>query len=87
MRSSGRRTPLPGTKNELLIVASSLRDVDSTLHRLLLVAALVPLGVLGGIALLGTGAESERMTCSSRTCCSWARLDEGRPLAGAGEAP
>jgi two-component system, OmpR family, sensor kinase len=44
----------PGADNELLIVASSLGDVDSTLHRLLLVAALVTLGALGGIALLGT---------------------------------
>jgi len=37
----------------MLVVASSLADVDSTLHRLLLIEALVTLLVIGGIAALG----------------------------------
>jgi two-component system OmpR family sensor kinase len=43
----------PQAKSSVLIVASSLSDVDSTLHRLLLIAALVTALVLLGIALLG----------------------------------
>jgi two-component system, OmpR family, sensor kinase len=43
----------PGDGKLILVVASSLAGVDGTLHRLLLVEALVTLGVLGGIALLG----------------------------------
>ena len=43
----------PQTKNYVLIVAQSLNDVDSTLHRLLLIALLVTTLVLAGIALLG----------------------------------
>ena len=42
-----------GGNRDVLIVAESLRGVDSTLHRLLLVEGLVTLAVLGGIALLG----------------------------------
>ena len=37
----------------MLVVASSLEDVDSTLHRLLLIEALVTILVIGGIAGLG----------------------------------
>ncbi|HEY1317863.1 MAG TPA: HAMP domain-containing sensor histidine kinase [Gaiella sp.] len=37
----------------MLVVASSLGDVDSTLHRLLLIEALVTILVIGGIAALG----------------------------------
>ena len=37
----------------MLVVASSLEDVDSTLHRLLLIEALVTIVVIGGIAGLG----------------------------------
>jgi two-component system, OmpR family, sensor kinase len=43
----------PEAKGYVLIVASSLSDVDSTLHRLLLVALLVTALVLAGVALLG----------------------------------
>jgi two-component system, OmpR family, sensor kinase len=43
----------PETKNYLLVVATPLTDVDSTLHRLLLIAALVTALVLVGIGLLG----------------------------------
>ena len=43
----------PGSGNLILVVATSLSSVDSTLHRLVLVELLVTLGVLGGIALLG----------------------------------
>jgi two-component system OmpR family sensor kinase len=42
-----------GGNGDVLIVAESLRAVDSTLHRLLLVEALVTVAVLVGIALLG----------------------------------
>ena len=37
----------------MLVVATSLEDVDSTLHRLLLIEALVTILVIGGIAALG----------------------------------
>jgi two-component system, OmpR family, sensor kinase len=37
----------------MLVVASSLEDVDATLHRLLLIEALVTILVIGGIAGLG----------------------------------
>ncbi|HET6683121.1 MAG TPA: HAMP domain-containing sensor histidine kinase [Gaiella sp.] len=37
----------------MLVVATSLDDVDSTLHRLLLIEALVTILVIGGIAALG----------------------------------
>jgi two-component system OmpR family sensor kinase len=43
----------PQAKNYVVIVASSLADVDSTLHRLLLIAGLVTALVLAGITLLG----------------------------------
>jgi two-component system OmpR family sensor kinase len=43
----------PEAKNYVLIVATPLSDVDSTLHRLLLIAALVAALVLAGIAVLG----------------------------------
>jgi two-component system OmpR family sensor kinase len=43
----------PEAKSSVLIVASSLSDVDSTLHRLLLIAALVTALVLLGITVLG----------------------------------
>lgn len=43
----------PQAKNYVLIVAQSLGDVDSTLHRLLWIALLVTALVLAGIALLG----------------------------------
>jgi two-component system OmpR family sensor kinase len=43
----------PGTAPNMLIVASSLSGVDSTLHRLLLVELLVTLSVLVGITVLG----------------------------------
>jgi two-component system OmpR family sensor kinase len=43
----------PQARNYVLVVASSLSDVDSTLHRLLLIASLVTALVLLGIALLG----------------------------------
>jgi two-component system OmpR family sensor kinase len=43
----------PQAKNYVLIVAQPLSDVDSTLHRLLLVALLVTALVLAGVALLG----------------------------------
>jgi two-component system OmpR family sensor kinase len=43
----------PQAKNYVLIVAGSLGDVDSTLHRLLLIALLVTALVLLGVALLG----------------------------------
>jgi two-component system OmpR family sensor kinase len=43
----------PEAENSVLIVASSLSDVDSTLHRLLLIAALVTALVLLGITVLG----------------------------------
>jgi two-component system OmpR family sensor kinase len=43
----------PQAKNYILIVAQPLGDVDSTLHRLLLIALLVTALVLVGVALLG----------------------------------
>jgi signal transduction histidine kinase len=43
----------PGSNGYVLIVATSLRSVDSTLHRLVLVEVLATLAVLGGIILLG----------------------------------
>jgi len=43
----------PQARNYVVVVATSLSDVDSTLHRLLLIAALVTALVLAGIALLG----------------------------------
>jgi two-component system OmpR family sensor kinase len=43
----------PQAKEYVLIVATSLADVDSTLHRLLLIAVLVTGLALGGVALLG----------------------------------
>ena len=56
-----RRRPLPrarldraaGAATYLLIVATSLSDVDSTLHRLLLIELLVTAAVLAAIAVLG----------------------------------
>ena len=39
--------------NAMVVVATSLEDVDSTLHRLLLIEVVVTALVLGGIALLG----------------------------------
>jgi two-component system, OmpR family, sensor kinase len=43
----------PQAKSYVLIVAQPLSDVDSTLHRLLLIALLVTALVLAGVALLG----------------------------------
>ena len=43
----------PQATNYILVVAQSLNDVDSTLHRLLLIALLVTASVLAGIAVLG----------------------------------
>jgi two-component system, OmpR family, sensor kinase len=43
----------PGLNGLVLVVATPLGGVDSTLHRLVLVELLVTLAVLGGIALLG----------------------------------
>ena len=43
----------PQAKNYVLIVAQSLSDVDSTLHRLLWIAVLVTALVLAGITVLG----------------------------------
>jgi two-component system, OmpR family, sensor kinase len=43
----------PQAKSYVLIVAQSLDDVDSTLHRLLVIALLVTALVLAGICLLG----------------------------------
>lgn len=43
----------PQASNYVLVIATRLDDVDSTLHRLLMIAALVTVLVLLGIALLG----------------------------------
>ena len=43
----------PDSNGYILIVATSLSSVDSTLHRLLFVELLVTLAVLGGVAVLG----------------------------------
>jgi len=43
----------PDASNLMLVVAASLRDVDSTLHRLLMIELLVTGLVLAGIAALG----------------------------------
>jgi two-component system, OmpR family, sensor kinase len=43
----------PELQGAMLVVATSLHDVDSTLHRLLLVELLVTLAVLGGLVGLG----------------------------------
>ena len=43
----------PELDGAMLIVASSLHDVNSTLHRLFLVESLVTLAVLGALAVLG----------------------------------
>jgi two-component system OmpR family sensor kinase len=43
----------PQASNYMLVIATPLNDVDSTLHRLMLIAALVTGLVLLGIALLG----------------------------------
>ena len=48
-----RASSEPGAAGYTLIVASSLGGVDGTLHRLVLIEALVTLAVLGGLALLG----------------------------------
>ncbi len=43
----------PGSNGYILVVATSLASVDSTLHQLVLVELLVTLAALGGVALLG----------------------------------
>jgi two-component system OmpR family sensor kinase len=47
------RASIDNGSPNLLIIATSLGEVDSTLHRLLLIELLVSLGVIAGIALLG----------------------------------
>jgi len=51
-RYRARASQEPGS-NAVLIVARSLHDVDSTLHRLLLIELLVTASVVAGIVLLG----------------------------------
>src|SRR3954454_9696502 len=53
-RYRARASIEPQAPNYVLVVAQSLSDVDSTLHRLLWIALLVTLLVLAGIALLGS---------------------------------
>jgi len=48
-----RASTSPGDNGFVLLVATSLSSVDSTLHRLVLVEMLATLAVLAGIALLG----------------------------------
>jgi two-component system, OmpR family, sensor kinase len=47
------RTSIEDGATGMLVVATSLEDVDSTLHRLLLIEAFVTILVIGGIAALG----------------------------------